>query len=70
MTDIFLTGQEKQLLGILRERKSLTVDALYEQIYKERIFTRSWLIKNSLKRLYSYGLIEISNNRIGVKYVD
>jgi len=65
--NVFITAQEEQLLGLLKERKSLSLDALYEEIYKRRLFTRSWLIKNSLKRLYSYGLVKIIDNRIFLK---
>jgi DNA-binding GntR family transcriptional regulator len=65
-TENFITTQEKEILDLIRERKSLTVDELYREIFISRIFGRSWLVRNAIKRLHYFGLIKLENNRISI----
>jgi predicted transcriptional regulator len=63
-SDNYISEQEREIIAIVKEKNSLTVDELYNEVYCRRIFNRSWIVKNSLKRLHGFGLIRIHNNRV------
>ena len=62
--DISITSQERQIVDLVKEKGSMSIDSLYSEIYRQRIFGRSWLIRNSLRRLHNFRLIAIHQNRI------
>ena len=66
MTNI--TIQEEQALDMIsKEKVGISVDEFYRRVYAQRIFDRSWLVKNALQRLEEMGLITIRDNRIYIK---
>jgi hypothetical protein len=64
MTD--LTYQEETILQIIKESGSVDVDHLYNEVFRRRIISDKFIIKNILKRLESFNLIKIENNRVYV----